>query len=124
VAAAIARGKVTLADFTSSKIKDPVVLNLARRVTCQVKEVPPGSNPGEVELGVKVKDGRVLYEKVDIPYGNPKNPMSREELVDKFRDCAKYSVKPLGEFDVDAIIEFISHLEHQTDLSKLLKYIS
>jgi 2-methylcitrate dehydratase PrpD len=124
VAAAIARGKVTLADFSSSKIKDPVVLNLARQVKCQVKELPSGSNPGEVEVGIKVKDGRVFCEKVDTPYGNPKNPMSREELIEKFRDCANYSVKPLGKFDVDAIIEFISNLEHQSDLSKLMKYIS
>lgn len=122
VSIAIAHRKVSLLDFTGSKIKDPAVLNLARRVKCQVGQGSPGLDPGIVDI--KLKNGRVFHEEVDAPYGNPKNPMLREDLIEKFRDCANYSVKPLRSSDIDAIIGYVNNLEHQASPSGLLKFIS
>jgi 2-methylcitrate dehydratase PrpD len=122
VAVAIVRGKVTLVDFTSSKVKDPMIVNLARRVKCQVQQGSSGLDPGIVDI--KLKDGQVFHEEVNAPYGNPKNPMSREDLIEKFKDCANYSVKPLKRSDMDAIIEYVTNLEHPTNLLELVKLIT
>ena len=122
VAMTIARRKVTLTDFTSSAIRDPQILNIAQRVHCQAREFSAPLDPGIVE--VTVKDGRVFHEEVETPYGSPKNPISRQDLIEKFRDCANYSVKPLGRSDIDATIAYIDNLEQETDLSKLMRLIS
>ncbi|OGP65032.1 MAG: hypothetical protein A2170_03010 [Deltaproteobacteria bacterium RBG_13_53_10] len=122
VATAIARRKVALIDFSSSKMNDPLVLSLARRVNYQVTQGLPGLDPGIVD--VKLKNGRAFHEEAEFPSGSPKSPMSQADLIEKFRDCAAYSVKPLSRSDVDAIIEYIGHLEHQTNLSELIKWVS
>lgn len=122
VATAIVRRRVTLDDFTPSRMEDPLVLSLARRVTYQVTQGTPGLDPGIVN--VKLKDGRSFHEEAEFPSGSPRSPLSQADLIEKFRDCANYSVKPLRTSDVDAIIEYIRHLEDQTNLSELTGRIS
>jgi 2-methylcitrate dehydratase PrpD len=121
VATAIARRKVTLVEFSSSGITDPEVLSLARRVNYRVEKGSPGVDPGIIDI--RLKNGRVLHEEVVNPPGGPQSPLSQEDLIEKFRDCAHYSLKPLRSSDVDAIVAFIRDLEHQTNLSGLMNWI-
>ncbi len=122
VATAIARRRVALIDFSHSSLKDPVVVDLARRLSHRVRQGTSGIDPGIIDI--KLKDGRILHEEVEHPSGSPQSPMSPEDLVAKFRDCANYSSKPLRSLDVDRIIEYIDTLEHQTNLSELTTLIS
>lgn len=121
VAMAIARRKVTLVEFSPSGLTDPEILSLARRVSYQVGKGSPGVDPGIIDI--RLKDGRVLHEEVVHPPGGPQSPLSQEDLLEKFRDCARYSLKPLRTSDVEAIIAFVRDLEHQTDLSDLTNRI-
>jgi 2-methylcitrate dehydratase PrpD len=118
VATAIARRKVTLVEFSPSGITDPEVLSLARRVSYRVGKGSPGVDPGIIDI--RLKNGRVLHEEVVNPPGGPQSPLSQEDLIGKFRDCAHYSLKPLRSSDVDGILTFVRDLEHQTDLSRLI----
>jgi 2-methylcitrate dehydratase PrpD len=122
VATAIARRKVTLAEFTPSGLTDPEVLSLAGRVRYRIGKGSPGVDPGIVDI--RLRNGRVLHEEVVNPPGGPQSPLSQEDLIEKFRDCANYSLKPLRASDVDSIITYIRDLEHQTNLSELMKWIS
>jgi 2-methylcitrate dehydratase PrpD len=122
VATAIARRRVALIDFNHSNIKDPVVMDLARRVSYRVRQGTSGLDPGIIDI--KLKDGQVLHEEVENPSGSPQSPMSAEDLVAKFRDCASYSSKPLQSPDVEKIIEYIDQLEHQKNLLELTALIS
>jgi 2-methylcitrate dehydratase PrpD len=121
VAMAIARRKVTLVEFSPSGLTDPDILSLARRVSYQVGKGSPGVDPGIIDI--RLKDGRVLHEEVVHPPGGPQSPLSQEDLLEKFRDCARYSLKPLRRSDVEAIIAFVRDLEHQADLSDLTNRI-
>jgi 2-methylcitrate dehydratase PrpD len=121
VATAIARRKVTLVEFSPSGITDPEVLSLARRVSYRLGKGSPGVDPGIVDI--RLKNGRVLHEEVVNPPGGPQSPLSQEDLIEKFRGCANYSLKPLRSSDVDAIIACVSDLEHQTNLSGLMNRI-
>jgi 2-methylcitrate dehydratase PrpD len=79
-------------------------------------------DPGIVDI--RLRDGRVLHEEVVNPPGGPQSPLSKEDVIEKFRDCANYSLKPLRSSDVGAIIAFIGDLEHQANLSELMKWVS
>jgi 2-methylcitrate dehydratase PrpD len=122
VATAIARRKVALVDFSASAITDPDVLSLARRVNYKVKGGSTGLDPGIVD--VRLKNGRHFHKEVVNPPGGPQSPMSLGDLVEKFRDCADYSLKPLRSSDVDAIIAYLADLEHQVNLSELIGMLS
>jgi len=122
VAAAIARRKVSLAEFTPPGITDSEVLSLASRVNYRLGNGSPGVDPGIVDI--RLKDGRVLHEEVVHPPGGPQSPLSQKDLIEKFKSCAGYSLKPLAGSAVEEIITYILDLEHQTDLSKLFERLS
>ena len=121
VATAIARRKVTLLEFSPSGLTDPEILSLAGRVSYRVGKGSPGVDPGIIDI--RLRNGRVLHEEVVHPPGGPQSPLSQEDLIEKFRDCAHYSLKPLQSSDVDAILTFVHDLEHQANLSGLINRI-
>jgi 2-methylcitrate dehydratase PrpD len=56
------------------------------------RKIAPGSQSGPEEFGpatvtVFLKDGRKLEARVDKARGNPENPMSQQEVQDKYMDC-------------------------------------
>ena len=125
MAVAVARRKVALGDFVGKSLEDPVVLELAQRVSYQLDpnyNHVLGMRPGKVEI--KTKDGRTYSLKQDIPYGNPKRPMSWENLITKFRDCATYAAKPLPQESVNEAIQMLTNLEGVDDVSQIPRLLS
>jgi 2-methylcitrate dehydratase PrpD len=57
------------------------------------------------------------YTKVYIfPKGHPKNPLTEQDLKEKFQKCAKYSAFPLRETVVEQVIKNILSLEKVEDV--------
>jgi 2-methylcitrate dehydratase PrpD len=123
LAVAAARKKVEIADFIGDMIKEPHVLEMAKRVDYKFEEdlEVTGLRPGIVEI--RVKEGTVYLEKVDYPYGHPQNPMSLEDLVKKFRDCVTYSSKPLSKKNVSKLIDLLLNLEKVKDINEVIRLI-
>lgn len=48
-----------------------------------------------------------------------RNPMSDEELFQKFQDCCRYAAKPMSEETVKRIFELCMHLEELADIREL-----
>jgi 2-methylcitrate dehydratase PrpD len=96
VAAMVARGRVTLAEFSAESIADPALLRLAARV--DVRPDPrddfPRRFPGRLRL--ELADGRSLEASQDDNRGGPADPLSREEILAKFRDNALPSLGDAG----------------------------
>jgi 2-methylcitrate dehydratase len=67
---------------------------------------------------VKFKDGRELMARVDYPRGHPKNPMTDEELENKFRALMD---GVLTREQVNTVINLTRNLENLEDIKKLLK---
>jgi 2-methylcitrate dehydratase PrpD len=99
IATALAKGKPCIKHFTGDGIKDPEILRLANKVTWQPDpECDLDSNTGLIpaRMEITLANGKVLHgETGGFRYGNPHNPISKEKLVKKFRDCLAYAVKPL-----------------------------
>ena len=68
-------------------------------------------------LKVTLKDGRVLSGRADFAKGSPANPMSFDEVADKFRGCAEFAKWPKEK--TEAAIKFVKTLESAPDMSKL-----
>jgi 2-methylcitrate dehydratase PrpD len=110
------RGKVDVSTYTDEAITDPAVLELASKVSYEVKyyDTFPQALPGGVRI--RTRDGRTLA--ADLPYqrGGPDNPMTAEEIRDKFRANAALA---LAERDVEALEEAIMTLERRDNLDVL-----
>lgn len=122
VSVAIARRKVTLPDFTDSHLQDPVIMGLAQRVVSQVIE--SSGSPVSEFVRVLTKNGQTFEQQVGLPYGNPNNPISKDDLIKKFEDCAAFSAKPLSKPQVEFVIEFVAKLEQRGDVSELVRCLS
>jgi 2-methylcitrate dehydratase PrpD len=66
---------------------------------------------GRIKGGIGTKDGRSLESHILLPLGDASRPMSRESLIEKFRDCCEYSVTTLSSSAVQNLIDLIDHLE-------------
>jgi 2-methylcitrate dehydratase PrpD len=93
VAAAILDRRVGLDTFTDEMVRRPEAQALLRAVY-------PAEDPaihvefnaieeGHVVVRLHLRTGSVLERRVDYPRGAPQNPLSRAELHEKFRDCAR-----------------------------------
>ena len=126
VAMAIVRRKIEIADFSPDSIREPDLLRLAQRVIPkydpQLKSDSKTMLPAVVEI--KTKDSRVYSKRVDLVYGHPHNPMSWEDLIQKFRDCASYSAKPIPKENIDQVIEKIIRLEDVLDMKEIVSLVA
>jgi 2-methylcitrate dehydratase PrpD len=68
-------------------------------------------------LKVHMKDGRVLTGRAQFAKGSPANPMSYDEIADKFRGCAAFAKWPRQK--AESVIEFVSTIETAADMSRL-----
>jgi 2-methylcitrate dehydratase PrpD len=114
-AAMLVHGGVGLASYTSEALADPRVLELARKVRYETKEYEtyPAAFPGGVHI--RLRDGRDL--EADFPHqlGAPENPMSAEQVREKFRENASLAG---GSFE--ALESAILSVEELADVRGLL----
>ena len=66
---------------------------------------------------INLKDGRGVSGRIDYGKGSKANPMSDDEVVEKFRLCADYADLPGDR--VDGVIEMVKHLEELADIRDL-----
>ncbi len=117
-AVALVDGQITAEQFTSQRLADPALLDLVART--RIVEDPqltagyPAGTPNRVT--VTLDDGNTLVSEIAFPPGHDKNPLTDDQLADKFHGL----VDPvLGRKTADRIRERVSHLEtdpapHQT----------
>jgi 2-methylcitrate dehydratase PrpD len=124
-AVASIKGKVSLDDFMEDAIRSPQVLALAERVKVSIDSekdklqemIPP------IDVEIETKGGHRFKKTVNHVKGHPKNPMSLEEVKEKFRDCSRLSAKPLNSESIVRICKMIDDLEKLEDVSKIMEEI-
>lgn len=121
-AVALLHGTVELHHYRPENIRDPRVLSLIRKMKVNVDpeldKLYPSAIPNRIT--VKLRDGRELTARVDHPRGHPKNPMTDEEVEDKFRRLTDGLLTP-GQ--VNTVINLVRNLENLKDVKQILKAI-
>lgn len=91
LAVALCTGKAGLDEFTDKLISDKDIQSITDKVTVsdidELTVLCPQKRVAEVT--VTTKNG-VFSKRVDYPKGEPENPLSQQELEDKFRGLAMY----------------------------------
>jgi 2-methylcitrate dehydratase PrpD len=73
-------------------------------------------------IRIHMKDGRVLSARTEPAKGSPKNPMSYDEVADKFRTNADFAKWAAAK--TESIIKLVSSLERATTLAALTGALS
>ena len=69
---------------------------------------------------IELKDGRVLREQASGVPGDPGNPVGREVIEAKFRDCIAFGARSVTSSNVDAVIERLRDLENVDDVASIV----
>jgi 2-methylcitrate dehydratase PrpD len=97
---------------------DPAVIDVARKVSVvhdeESEAIYPKTRLGKVTL--ETKDGQHRIAKVFHPKGSPENPLSREELHDKFLGLAS---RVLTNDRASKVLHTVQNLEQLKDIGEL-----
>ena len=113
-----------LAEYTDSVVQRPEVQELIRRVSFYVdpEAEQAGSDKMTSILKVHMKDGSVLTGRAQFAKGSPANPMSYDEVAQKFLGCAEFAKWPSAKST--ALIESIKAAERVQSMSSLATLIT
>jgi 2-methylcitrate dehydratase PrpD len=89
VAAGFILGHAGLDAFTEERVRDPRLRSLASKVRYEIDPDNPYPDAFTGHVRVKLKDGRVLEERQGHMRGGAEEPLTRENIEEKFRlNCA------------------------------------
>lgn len=120
---AVMDGMLSMSQFAEEKLSDPGVLDMASRVNfildSEINAIYPRRFPGIVEI--VMKSGKRFKKRVEAPKGSKENPVSWQEVQDKFKTLA---LPVIGGKKSDAFIKLVDNIEdlkNVTEISALMK---
>lgn len=107
---ALLKGQVRSEDFTNNGIKNPSVADLISKIALIADPLMEANYPDKWSARVRIilADGESIESFVDHPKGDPENPLSAEELIDKFRQLVALAGK---QQQVDPLIFWATSLK-------------
>lgn len=141
IANALVRKHPTLDQFNIREIAlDPEVIQLCKRITTAPDpsfldmevEVDPGDPLGpvlknrgkylRVEFDITLKDGTAYTKALDYWKGYSQNPLSLDEIIEKYRDSVKFVPGAISQEDSERLLNDILRLEYVANLDDLMRY--
>src|SRR5271169_1959233 len=119
IAAALAERQVTPVQFTMEKIMDPTIRAQLQKVEVvadpEIEKVFPALQ--RVIVNLTTTDGRTFTKQLDYPKGDPRNPLTDQEVEEKFAALAE---GVLSQGAQKKLKEAIWNLEKAGSVSKLM----
>jgi 2-methylcitrate dehydratase PrpD len=119
MAVLLVHGKAGLIEFSDTAVNEPGVQEMLKRVNFYTDPDAEAAGYDKMTtiINIHLKNGRTISGRADFGKGSPANPMTYEEVADKFRQCADYARWP--EAKAKQIIDFVKGLENASDIRKL-----
>jgi 2-methylcitrate dehydratase PrpD len=120
VALGIMDGKLEIATFTDEKVNRPEVQAALRKVKVIVDESIPEPGP-YCPVAVEMKNGARFSHTARIAKGDPRNPMTDAEVMQKFRSNAK---SLLSDAQVGKLAAMVQELESVNDVRQVTSLLT
>jgi 2-methylcitrate dehydratase PrpD len=113
VALILLRGAIEVGDFDDGRWDDPAARDLRSRIRVEHAPELDARYPDvdSSEIVAELTDGAVLRRRLDAPPGSPDNPMTPNEIREKFEGLA---ARALSRAQVDGLARFIASLPPTT----------
>jgi 2-methylcitrate dehydratase PrpD len=116
--------KAGLAQFTDEVVNRRDVKKMIEKIEFGVhpEAEAAGYEKMTTIIDIDLADGRAVSGRADFGKGSPVNPMTDEELADKFRECARWGKLPRSH--VEKVIERVFSLEKLKSVRELTKLLA
>tara|TARA_R110002167_G_scaffold349844_1_gene561827 strand:- start:42396 stop:43769 length:1374 start_codon:yes stop_codon:yes gene_type:complete len=114
-------GSVEIEDFEQDCLDDIQRLELGAKVYSHLNDVQDLNALVPVKVTVSLKSGTKLQ--IDLPYvlGSPKNPLSRNAQIAKFKAACNSGFLPFDELNLEHLINRIDQLEQIPNINSLVE---
>jgi 2-methylcitrate dehydratase len=123
LAVGLVDGMVTPLQFKESRVKDPVLIPIMDMVkvvpNSEFESLFPKFQPSQVTI--TTADGKSFTKRVDVPKGDPRDPMTQEEIAIKFGALGRDVV---GEQRCKQIGQTVMRLDELTSLDELMRLMA
>lgn len=112
-----------LAQFTDEVVLRPDVQAMIEKVDFVVDDAAEraGYHKMTTILDIELADGRKVSGRADFGKGSPANPMSYDEVAEKFRECADHARVPRAR--ADEIVAMVRDLETLPAIGRLTAHL-
>src|SRR5262249_19644691 len=116
--------KAGLPEYQDAVVRRPDVQEMVKRVNFHVDPEAERAGLDKMTsiLKVQMKDGRVFAGRAEFAKGSPKNPMSYDEVAEKFRGCAEFARWPAAK--AESVIAAVKGLETVADVGVIARAIT
>ncbi len=121
VAASIMDGEFGPRQMTEARIEDPAIVALSKKVAVLMDDDLNTAYPEMTSSRVEIvlKDGRSLVTQIDIPKGDPRDPMNEKEISEKVRFFTGGGERGR----VDTVIDTILDMDRLDTIKELMRLI-
>lgn len=117
-------GKADQTRFTDAVVNRTDVQDMISRVRFYTdpEAEKAGYDKMTTILKITLKDGRVISGRADFGKGSPTNPMSYDEVAEKFLGCAAFAEWQMA--NANQVVELVSKVEDVSDVRTLTALLS
>ncbi len=119
IAATLTFGRLGVEAFSDENIHDPALLGLAEKIMHTVDPDAPTGVRFKGWVQVETTDGRTLERVVDDNWGSVSNPMTPDQVRQKFRENASLILGPAA---IDTLIEQVGAIEETSDICEIVSH--
>jgi len=114
--------KASLLEFDDKLVSDPEMVALMKKVTMTPDPslAEDGYTGAATIVTIRMNDGKTYTRRVDHAKGSPENPLSMEELLAKYRDCAGSVLSPEA---LEKSVECLLDLENLDQVGTLISLL-
>jgi 2-methylcitrate dehydratase len=114
-------GQLGPKQLTEKRLADKALVEFAGKVVVQADDQLNGMYPDKTASRVEIvsKDGRSLIKQIDIPKGDPRDPMTEKDIINKVKT---YSGNR-DQKEINEVVSMILNLENIIDIRSLTERI-
>lgn len=116
-------GKLEINDFTDERVRDPLVQALMKKITNYVDPeiVQKGYKfKAPAKVTIEMENGQIFEKTAERAKGDPDDPLSFEELAQKFRNCARGI---LNDSQREKAIQMVAGMENISNISEVIQLL-
>lgn len=120
VASCLRTGRFGLKEMEPQALNDPITLDLAAKVRCEIDADSPFPKYYSGEVIVNLKNGRTVSHREQMNRGSSDRPLSEEEIIKKFHENAVLAVSQSTAKELERQVLELDRLECSMAFAKKL----